>query len=76
MLPHPKQGQTLQDVFANRSEWMLIDRSRISFDGGECDKVRAAGGQGTHADVTSQRIICMTGHVHDELDWWSFCASI
>lgn len=39
MIPHPKSGQSLQDVFNNRSEWMLLDRSRISFDGSECDKV-------------------------------------
>lgn len=41
MIPHPKSGQTILDVFANRTEWMLLDRSRISFDGTECDKVRA-----------------------------------
>eukprot|EP00879_Flechtneria_rotunda_P030746 GHRR01033419.1.p1 GENE.GHRR01033419.1~~GHRR01033419.1.p1 ORF type:complete len:158 (+),score=40.91 GHRR01033419.1:1102-1575(+) len=39
MIPHPKKGQTLQDVFANKTEWMLLDRSLISFTGTECDKV-------------------------------------
>jgi hypothetical protein len=39
MIPHPRNGQSVNDVFANRTEWMLLDRSRISFDGGECDKV-------------------------------------
>lgn len=44
MIPHPKGGQSLDDVFNNRSEWMLLDRSRISFDGSECDKVCEAVG--------------------------------
>lgn len=39
MIPHPKSGQSVSDVFANRSEWMLLDRSKVSFDGTECDKV-------------------------------------
>ncbi|KAF8065442.1 HAP2 [Scenedesmus sp. PABB004] len=39
MIPRPRVGQSVQDVFANRSEWLLLDRSRISFDGTECDKV-------------------------------------
>jgi hypothetical protein len=39
MIPHPRNGQSVNDVFANRTEWMLLGRSRISFDGGECDKV-------------------------------------
>lgn len=39
MIPHPQSGQTVSQVFANRTEWMLMDRSRISFDGSECDKV-------------------------------------
>jgi hypothetical protein len=41
MIPHPKSGQSMQEVFANRTEWMLMDRSRITFDGSECDKVCA-----------------------------------
>jgi hypothetical protein len=39
MIPNPKVGQSSQDIFGNRSEWLLLDRSKISFDGTECDKV-------------------------------------
>jgi hypothetical protein len=41
MIPHPRNGQSVNDVFANRTKWMLLDRSKISFYGDECDKVRA-----------------------------------
>lgn len=39
LMPHPRDGQTLNDVLSNRSEWLLLDRSRISFDGSDCNKV-------------------------------------
>lgn len=41
MIPHPRNGQSINDMFNNRTEWMLVDRSKISFTGNECDKVRA-----------------------------------
>lgn len=57
MIPHPKSGQSLEDVFANRSEWMLLDRSRISFDGSECDKVGGWAGR----CVGRKRTCCWCG---------------
>ncbi|WIA16742.1 hypothetical protein OEZ85_013396 [Tetradesmus obliquus] len=39
MIPHPRNGQSINDMFNNRTEWMLVDRSKISFTGNECDKV-------------------------------------
>lgn len=39
MIPRPRAGQTLPDVLNNRTAWMLVDRSLISFDGTQCDRV-------------------------------------
>jgi hypothetical protein len=53
MIPHPRNGQSVNDVFANRTEWMLLDRSKISFDGGECDKVRSSARRHRRGDLDS-----------------------
>jgi hypothetical protein len=39
MIPRPVPPQRLSDVLANRTNWMLVDRSLVSFDGTQCDKV-------------------------------------
>jgi hypothetical protein len=40
MVPFPKGTQQWQDVWADRSEWMLLGRNQISPDGRDCDRVR------------------------------------
>lgn len=39
MMPRPVRPQSLSDVLGNRTNWMLVDRSMVSFDGTQCDKV-------------------------------------
>jgi hypothetical protein len=63
MIPHPRNGQSVSGVFANRTEWMLLDRSRISFDGGECDKVGNTRRQAVVLRLWVLQWCCFSHHV-------------
>lgn len=39
MIPRPLTNQTLDDVLGDKSNWMLVDTSLVSYDGQACDKV-------------------------------------
>ncbi|KAF6259714.1 dihydrouridine synthase-domain-containing protein [Scenedesmus sp. NREL 46B-D3] len=70
LIPHPRSGQSVSDVFANRTEWMLLDRSRVSFDGGECDKVGTSFTAFRYQPGACVRApqVCLTNQLRDILE--------
>eukprot|EP00775_Hariotina_reticulata_P002496 gene2496-2799_t len=70
MIPNPKVGQSSQDIFGNRSEWLLLDRSKISFDGTECDKVGTSFSAFRYQTVGCRRApqVCLSNQLRDVLE--------
>eukprot|EP00877_Chromochloris_zofingiensis_P011445 jgi/Chrzof1/6554/Cz19g00260.t1 len=67
MIPRPLTNQTLDDVLGDKSNWMLVDTSLVSYDGQACDKVGTSFGAFRNQANGCKRApqVCLTNQLKD-----------